>query len=57
MDQSTQQNAAMVEEMAASAANMYAKAHELVKSVAIFRLADSRGSHSLGYAAPALLTH
>jgi len=56
MDQSTQQNAAMVEEMAASAANMYAKAHDLVKSVAIFRLADSRGSHSLGYAAPALLT-
>lgn len=56
MDQSTQQNASMVEEMAASTANMYAKAHELVEAVAVFKLADRRGFDNAPYAAPVLLT-
>ncbi|MFA9274018.1 MAG: methyl-accepting chemotaxis protein [Candidatus Aquirickettsiella gammari] len=38
MDQSTQQNAAMVEEMAMAANDMYDKAHQLVQSVSVFRL-------------------
>ena len=56
MDQSTQQNAAMVEEMAASADDMYAKANELVEAVAVFKLAKDRGSDNPAYAAPASLT-
>lgn len=55
MDQSTQQNAAMVEEMAASSATMYAKAHELVESVAVFKLDDRGDIHHSPYAVPALL--
>jgi methyl-accepting chemotaxis protein-1 (serine sensor receptor) len=38
MDQTTQQNAALVEEMSAAAASLRARAHELVQSVAAFRL-------------------
>ena len=38
MDQSTQQNAAMVEEMAATARNLYDKAHLLVKTMAVFKV-------------------
>jgi methyl-accepting chemotaxis protein len=38
MDQSTQQNAALVEEMAAAAMSLSRQAHELVSSVAVFRL-------------------
>ena len=41
MDQATQQNAAMVEEMASSAASLYDKAHQLVQAMAVFKL--SRG--------------
>ena len=39
MDQATQQNAALVEEMAAAAASLKSQAHELVDTVAVFRLA------------------
>ncbi len=38
MDQSTQQNAALVEEMAAAAASLSTQAHELVQSVTAFKL-------------------
>jgi methyl-accepting chemotaxis protein-1 (serine sensor receptor) len=38
MDQATQQNAALVEEMAAAAASLKSQADELVDSVAVFRL-------------------
>jgi methyl-accepting chemotaxis protein len=38
MDQTTQQNAAMVEEMAASAAGLKSLAEELVQSVSVFKL-------------------
>jgi methyl-accepting chemotaxis protein len=42
MDRSTQENAAMVEEMSAAASDMYEKAHRMVESVRMFRLADAR---------------
>ncbi len=38
MDQVTQQNAALVEEMAAAASSLKSQAHELVESVAIFKV-------------------
>ncbi|OYU44971.1 MAG: methyl-accepting chemotaxis protein, partial [Burkholderiales bacterium PBB4] len=40
MDQTTQQNAALVEEMAAAASSLKAQAQELVQTVAVFKLAD-----------------
>jgi methyl-accepting chemotaxis protein len=45
MDQTTQQNAALVEEMAAAASSLKSQAQELVQTVAIFKLAE-------GHAAP-----
>ena len=39
MDQATQQNAALVEEMAAAASSLNGQARELVQSVAVFKLA------------------
>lgn len=39
MDQATQQNAALVEEMAAAASSLKSQAHDLVNTVAVFRLA------------------
>ena len=41
MDESTQQNAALVEEMAAAAGSLNTQAHELVASVTAFKLTDS----------------
>jgi len=38
MDQATQQNAALVEEVAAAAASLRSQADELVHAVAVFRL-------------------
>ena len=46
MDQTTQQNAALVEEMAAAASSLKGQAQELVQTVAVFRLADSLGSQT-----------
>jgi methyl-accepting chemotaxis protein len=40
MDQVTQQNAALVEEMAAAASSLKAQAHDLVQVVAVFKLGD-----------------
>jgi len=40
MDQTTQQNAALVEEMAAAASSLKGQAQELVESVAVFKLAS-----------------
>ena len=42
MDQVTQQNAALVEEMAAAATSLKAQAQELVATVAVFQLASDR---------------
>ncbi len=44
MDQVTQQNAALVEEMAAAASSLNSQAHELVQTVAIFKLPGGHGS-------------
>ena len=41
MDQVTQQNAALVEEMAAAASSLKSQAQELVQTVAVFKLADT----------------
>ena len=44
MDQATQQNAALVEEMAAAASSLKTQAQELVDTVAVFKL-DANDSH------------
>ena len=46
MDQTTQQNAALVEEMAAAASSLKGQAQELVETVAVFRLADGMGNQT-----------
>lgn len=43
MDQATQQNAALVEEMAAAASSLKAQAQDLVQTVAVFTLTGGRG--------------
>lgn len=40
MDQATQQNAALVEEMAAAASSLKCQAQELVQTVAVFKLGE-----------------
>lgn len=52
MDQVTQQNAALVEEMAAAAASLQTQSYQLVQTVSVFRLQD--GASHLGSSAPAL---
>jgi len=44
MDQATQQNAALVEEMAAAASSLKGQAQELVQTVAVFKLAQGQVS-------------
>jgi methyl-accepting chemotaxis protein len=44
MDQTTQQNAALVEQMAAAATSLKSQAHDLVHVVSIFRLGDKHQS-------------
>jgi methyl-accepting chemotaxis protein len=44
MDQATQQNAALVEQMAAAASSLKSQAQELVQVVAAFKVDDS-GDH------------
>ena len=54
MDQATQQNAALVEEMAAAASSLKSQAQELVQTVAVFKLADGSGiGQGMGLAAKA----
>jgi methyl-accepting chemotaxis protein len=43
MDQVTQQNAALVEEMAAAASSLKSQAEDLVQVVSVFRLGDEHG--------------
>jgi methyl-accepting chemotaxis protein len=45
MDQVTQQNAALVEEMAAAASSLKSQAEELVGTVAVFKLSGNDGGH------------
>ncbi|MBU0587418.1 MAG: cache domain-containing protein [Gammaproteobacteria bacterium] len=57
MDQVTQQNAALVEEMAAAASSLKAQAQELVSTVAVFKLSEAdehRARASTRPAAPAM---
>jgi methyl-accepting chemotaxis protein-2 (aspartate sensor receptor) len=54
MDQSTQQNAALVEEMAAAATGLKSQADELVQTVAVFKLDGHRQSASAQPQAKAL---
>ncbi|WP_269813986.1 methyl-accepting chemotaxis protein [Simplicispira lacusdiani] len=57
MDQTTQQNAALVEEMAAAASSLRGQAQELVRSVEVFRLGDEPShAESPQVPAPALET-
>ncbi len=44
MDQVTQQNAALVEEMAAAASTLHQRAHDMVGAVAVFRLPGTQAS-------------
>jgi methyl-accepting chemotaxis protein len=53
MDNATQQNAALVEEMAAAASSLKGQAHELVEVVAVFKLSPSDAKSSYGNAAAA----
>jgi len=54
MDQVTQQNAALVEEMAAAAASLKSQAQELVETVAVFKLGNEmEGQRPMTYAPPA----
>jgi uncharacterized phage infection (PIP) family protein YhgE len=51
MDQATQQNAALVEEMAAAATSLKGQAEELVRTVSVFKLgADGQQSASTAVA-------
>jgi len=56
MDQVTQQNAALVEEMAAAASSLKSQAQELVGTVAVFKL-DFSGGMPSGRSGPRLLGH
>jgi methyl-accepting chemotaxis protein len=47
MDQTTQQNAALVEEMAAAASSLKSQAQELVQVVAVFKLRGSDAHHGM----------
>jgi hypothetical protein len=53
MDQATQQNAALVEEMAAAASSLKSQAQDLVQAVAVFKLTgqDSGSSVASSYRA------
>ena len=50
MDQVTQQNAALVEEMAAAASSLKAQAQDLVTHVAVFQLTSDRPRLNLALA-------
>jgi methyl-accepting chemotaxis protein len=52
MDRSTQQNAALVEQMAAAASSLKAQANDLVQAVAVFKL-DDAAPRMAGQRAPA----
>jgi len=52
MDQSTQQNSALVEQMAAAASGLKNQAQELVQAVAVFKLSHNHpGAARIGYSA------
>jgi methyl-accepting chemotaxis protein len=52
MDQATQQNAALVEQMAAAASSLKGQAQELVQTVAVFKLGGQEHAYSGGASSP-----
>jgi methyl-accepting chemotaxis protein len=48
MDQATQQNAALVEEMAAAAASLKSQSQDLVQTFAVFQSENDNGARRLG---------
>ena len=54
MDQVTQQNAALVEEMAAAASSLQTQASDLVQTVAVFRLNANDGQQTMALTASAV---
>ncbi len=57
MDQTTQQNAALVEEMAAAASSLRSQAQDLVQAVSVFRLAsDTPRAEPVEVTAPTAVT-
>jgi hypothetical protein len=54
MDQATQQNAALVEQMAAAAGSLSGQARELVEAVAVFRIAQGGAIPAAAARAPAV---
>jgi methyl-accepting chemotaxis protein len=57
MDHVTQQNAALVEEMAAAASSLKSQAQELVQTVAVFKLGTGDSTHTLKHMPVAVWTH
>ena len=57
MDQATQQNAALVEEMAAAASSLQTQAQELVQGVAVFKLGGDTAYHGGALATAAVRSH
>ncbi|MES2880021.1 MAG: methyl-accepting chemotaxis protein, partial [Pseudomonadota bacterium] len=55
MDQSTQQNAALVEQMAAAASSLKSQANELVQTVAVFKLGAQDGHRAMALPTTALI--
>jgi methyl-accepting chemotaxis protein len=57
MDQATQQNAALVEEMAAAAGSLRTQANDLVQVVAVFKLESGESFHSVTPTTAAVRSH
>jgi methyl-accepting chemotaxis protein len=57
MDQVTQQNAALVEEMAAAASSLKSQALELVQTVAVFKLGANDTHHGIALPTAAVRSH
>jgi methyl-accepting chemotaxis protein len=57
MDQVTQQNAALVEEMAAAASSLKGQAQELVGTVAVFKLSQGQGEYAPSHRATAPVSY
>ncbi|MHB8949477.1 MAG: methyl-accepting chemotaxis protein, partial [Rhodoferax sp.] len=57
MDQVTQQNAALVEEMAAAASSLKSQAQDLVQTVAVFKLGANEAHQGSALASRAVRSH
>jgi hypothetical protein len=57
MDQVTQQNAALVEEMAAAASSLKSQAQDLVQTVAVFKLGANDTRHGVALPNAAVRSH